>query len=497
MRLPEISLAKKGLLIAGVPLIFSLVSTATLIYLYKQAEVEASREHWTRSVLDETSNLVKFMVESTTMVIMDLALKQRNFVLQSAMSFKQMQSSLDSLRVMCKNDADALAHVSRLQAIKNEVLGVARQAIEVSDLADGMGPMQMMDLRQKVMDCFVRFKRELTQLREALLARKDEAPRLSANYRQALAVTLVVCVLGNVLISVFIAGFIARTITRRLEVIIENSHRLARHAPLLDKLPGGDEIAVLDSAFHDAVAALNTAEQREREATRVKKQLIATIAHDIRTPLSSVQATLALLGRGAWGELSDTARTKLSGTENEAKRLIRLFNDLIALEKNEIQVLNLERVPVSLDDLVGECTEAMKGLAKEADVSIEAHCPSLLVMGDRDRLQQVLINLLSNAIKFSPLHTVISVAVTSEPDYAEVTVSDQGPGVPPEHQEAIFQQFKQVRLQDATEKGGAGLGLAICKSIVEAHGGTLGVRNNLDLGASFWFRIPLVLQREG
>jgi signal transduction histidine kinase len=105
-------------------------------------------------------------------------------------------------------------------------------------------------------------------------------------------------------------------------------------------------------------------------------------------------------------------------------------------------------------------------------------------------LVQVLINLLSNAIKFSPDHGVVKVVIDNGADWVEVKVTDQGRGIPEEYKKAIFEKFRQVEIADAIEKGGTGLGLPICKLIVEKHGGSIGVLTEAGKGSTFWFRIP-------
>jgi signal transduction histidine kinase len=105
-------------------------------------------------------------------------------------------------------------------------------------------------------------------------------------------------------------------------------------------------------------------------------------------------------------------------------------------------------------------------------------------------LTQVIVNLLANAIKFSPNNSTITVAYKEISHFVEVRIKDEGRGIPPEHMSAIFERFSQVQASDHSEKGGKGLGLAICKSIIEAHGGSIGVDSEAGKGATFWFTIP-------
>jgi len=124
-------------------------------------------------------------------------------------------------------------------------------------------------------------------------------------------------------------------------------------------------------------------------------------------------------------------------------------------------------------------------------VSLECEASALLVLGDSDRLVQVLVNLLSNAVKFSPRGGVVRVEARKEGATAEVRVQDQGRGIPGSHHEAIFQRFQQVEAADSRQKSGTGLGLAIARAIVDQHGGSIGVESTVGKGSTFWFRIPL------
>jgi signal transduction histidine kinase len=109
---------------------------------------------------------------------------------------------------------------------------------------------------------------------------------------------------------------------------------------------------------------------------------------------------------------------------------------------------------------------------------------------DPDRIVQVLVNLLSNAVKFSPAGGTLTIGVTCDDAGAEFRVTDRGRGVPAAHRQAIFERFRQVEISDAREKGGVGLGLAICQSIIEQHHGTIGLHSEEGAGSTFWFRLP-------
>ncbi len=228
-----------------------------------------------------------------------------------------------------------------------------------------------------------------------------------------------------------------------------------------------------------------------RKLERLKKEFVATVSHELRTPLTSIRGSLSLLAGGALGELPDEARDVLAIAERNTVRLITLINDILDLERLEAGRMEMTITAVPLSGILGRSEESVHGMAAASGVVLEAGRAEVDVLGDADRLVQVLVNLLSNAVKFSPRNGRIVISTHLDGRMAEVRVQDQGRGIPASHREAIFQRFQQVEASDSRQKGGTGLGLAICRAIVEQHGGTIGVDSEVGKGSTFWFRIPL------
>lgn len=227
------------------------------------------------------------------------------------------------------------------------------------------------------------------------------------------------------------------------------------------------------------------------ELDRLKQQFVAMISHDLRTPLSAVQSTLALLGAGAWGSLSDTGQDKVGKAEDNLRHSIDLINNLLDLEKMESGTMDLNLREVLLIPLVQKCVDTVTPLAEPRGITINVPDDDLAVVAEERRLAQVLINLLGNALKFTPNKS--QVTVTCEPigQLIKVSVIDQGPGISASKKESVFQRFYQIKTRDQKHKEGTGLGLAICKAIVEAHGGTIGVDSEEGNGSAFWFTVPI------
>lgn len=235
------------------------------------------------------------------------------------------------------------------------------------------------------------------------------------------------------------------------------------------------------------VAMLDVSERHEIE--RLKREFVAMVSHDLKTPLSSVRGMLVLLSAGAAGELPPKAGPIVQSAEEQLERLIKLINDLLDVQKMESGKFSVELKDVSIRALLEESFDAVEQVADDSGVTIEISGGDERVLADPDRILQVIINLLSNAIKFSPRESKVNMRIVNEADFVEVRVEDQGRGIKKEFQETIFERFKQVEKLDSTEKKGTGLGLAICKMIVEEHGGSIGVVSEDGTGSTFWFRL--------
>lgn len=230
------------------------------------------------------------------------------------------------------------------------------------------------------------------------------------------------------------------------------------------------------------------------EIERFKREFIGVVSHELRTPLTSIRGSLKLMLTGALGSLSEQANKAITIAERSAGRLINLVNDILDMEKLESGKLEmvLEDTPVA--PVLERSLESVRAFADQANVTIELEPTDLVAHADGDRVVQVLVNLMSNAVKYSPKAGTVTVATVDKGKEVELRVIDRGRGIPPTHIDQVFEKFKQVDKTDATQKGGTGLGLTICKLIVEQHGGTIGVESELGKGSTFWFRLPKAVQ---
>lgn len=228
--------------------------------------------------------------------------------------------------------------------------------------------------------------------------------------------------------------------------------------------------------------------QALRETDRLKNEFLAAVSHELRTPLTVVLGALELLGKQG-GAVSDAGRRLVAQAERHAQRLTRSVSELLEIAQLQDAKVQLEREFVECDALLVDVASAHEPLA-------ETRSQRLVVEGepvprayvDRNRLQQVLGNLVSNAVRYSPEGATIGLAVCLRDKELVFSVTDQGPGIPPEERERVFDKFVRLR-RDRNVPGGTGLGLAIAKSLVELHGGRIWVEDG-PRGARFLFAIP-------
>lgn len=226
------------------------------------------------------------------------------------------------------------------------------------------------------------------------------------------------------------------------------------------------------------------------EVERLKTEFVSVVSHELRTPLTALRGSIGLLAGGVMGALPDDAMELLQIAERNTKRLISLVNDILDLERLQRGKLELFIQPVRALSIVDRSIESVKPYADQERIRLEVRCVDEVVLGDGDRLVQVLVNLLSNAVKFSPAGATVEIATEIEPAAVVFRVTDHGRGVPATHRRLIFERFGQVHMSDSREKGGTGLGLAISKAIVEQHDGVIGVESEEGRGSTFWFRVP-------
>ncbi|MBI1874352.1 MAG: PAS-domain containing protein, partial [Acidobacteria bacterium] len=230
----------------------------------------------------------------------------------------------------------------------------------------------------------------------------------------------------------------------------------------------------------------------ESDLDRMKSEFVSTASHELRTPLTSIHGALQLALAGSGHKLDEEDRELLRISLASTDRLVRLVNDLLDLSKIEAGRMPFDILPVDVRGLLEESARAMQGLASQRSASLVIHglpdAPA--VPGDHDHLMRVMTNLVSNALKYAPERSEVRLAAVPTSQGVEIRVEDQGPGIPANQLDRLFQPFSRVGIHERQTAGGTGLGLAISRAIVEQHGGKIWAERLEPRGTRFAFLLP-------
>jgi two-component system phosphate regulon sensor histidine kinase PhoR len=234
--------------------------------------------------------------------------------------------------------------------------------------------------------------------------------------------------------------------------------------------------------FHDLT--------RVKQLERTREEFVANVSHELRTPLSLIKGYVETLLEGA-RENPELTNRFLQTIQRNSERLQFLIEDLLTISELESGRLTMNVQPLPLAPLVDRVVEDYRVEARARGTLVQNEVPELVIRGDGERLQQVLGNLVANAIKYGRKEGTVTIgAEVHENGFTHVWVKDDGPGIPAEALNRVFERFYRVDKARSREAGGTGLGLSIVKHIVQSHGGTVWAASELGKGATFHFTVP-------
>jgi len=372
------------------------------------------------------------------------------------------------------------------------VIGVARFLQQRQDFEDATARSYQTEIEART-DLFQ--SRDAAAARATIVAQKRQRQvlrdEISSETRDTALLVGAGLIAGLTGAALLFTGLIA-SMRRPLEDLVDASGRLAGGD--LDarvQIGGLAETATLGGAFNEMAEELQRRAGERDQLDRMKDEFVLTASHELRSPLTSVQgfAELLLLEREKLDpKQAETVEVILDNT----RHLVRLLNDLLDLARSDAGRLTIKPVPTDAASLIEDAVRTMRGQfdsrRQRLALGFEPGLPQ--IEADRDRIRQVMVNLLTNANEYCPEGAGIEVKVRRAGADVEIDVIDDGPGIPAEQLEHIFERFSRGDAGETQRVGGTGLGLAISRSLIELHGGTIEAESTLGGGSAFRFRLP-------
>lgn len=472
------------LLLLAIPLICQLTTVGLLASSFATVDKNVDREIIAKRIVtlvEEINGLVsREMVEVTGT---HLLMRQKNDLSRAGLR-KSLEEKIAELGQLVKSDKMAETTFNRFATntrrfMDNWSVFWSEDILAITDLSQFTSRGEFAESMKVLYQELLGDSAHLTEMYGPMA--KELQPQ-AIQQRELVRKFILITICGNVLLVVAMAVITNRNTLARLGVLMRNIERFSKGRGNLETLEGMDELAELDRAFRDMSFERNRLEG-------VKQAMRAMVSHDIKTPLTSIALRLELLAKQYQ---SDTAIfQQLNLVHSEARRLQRLASTLLDVEKMDEGLLDLSLSEHQCDQIVTNAVMSVEAMAHSKGIRIIQNVERQSVRCDNERIIQVIVNLLSNAIKFSPRESSIEINVTAGPAGGmRCELLDEGPGIPPGKIDGLFSKFHQLEQPAELKKEGSGLGLYICKMLVQSHSGRIGCANRHSGGSCFWFELP-------
>lgn len=500
----NLKVAHQGLIIILIPLACELVALGMILYLLDQSNNAIKQEAVSKQIMEEANSLNKILYDGGEAMVQYFYTRDMTELAKFRNRADTMQRTFDKLEKLSKGNYERLERIYLLKRNSEKMMDIIfAQGLPKGPDDPAGKPGNIKRFRDRITNIYgpllATIEEIVAEERQSLEKRVQEG----REYAEKLKTVVMFAIAFSIAISIWLSLYFSRRITYRLGVVHGNLERFLKRQPLAAKVVGKDEIADLDRAFHDMTGTLERLEKS-------KQEFVSMISHDIRSPLTAVQGTLAVAAEGKFGKLDESGVKRLAGAERNIDTVMRLINDLLTIDKIDSGSLKLDYQPCELESLVDDAIATVTPLAEKRRIELANLCKPIELDCDAGRIEQVLVNLLSNAIKFSPEKERITVSSASDEETVTVRISDRGRGIPEGLREKIFDRFQQIEPGDDTDETGQvqgfGLGLAICRGIIDAHRGSIGVapadseasetepgtgsKTGITTGSTFWFTLP-------
>jgi len=296
-----------------------------------------------------------------------------------------------------------------------------------------------------------------------------------------------------VILIIFASSLVAHGITRPLSALVEGVKKVSvGNYNIMFRIKSKDEFGELAVAFNEMVLKLREQKEREDLIGKMKSEFISVAAHQLRTPLSAVKWILKMTLDGDMGEISSKQHSFLSKGYTSNERMIHLVNDLLDISRIEEGKFGFNISVNDLDKVIKEAIDSFEQQLNIRNIRLKyvPDTTSLLINFDNKRINMVLSNLIDNAIRYTPIGGEVVVSVKDKEDSMEVSIKDNGVGILKNQKDRVFSKFFRGDNVVKMQTEGTGLGLYLCKNIIEKHGGKMWFESKEESGSTFFFTLP-------
>lgn len=490
----KLTLTAKSLLLVSMPIVFEIGLVAAVLGLQHDTEAQAQRANETHQISQKLTAL-----SGQTFALWKVySVHKQSDIPDAAMAigfFKRYQSDIQpmllelsaqfqELKESVKDKPDLAARVLDAANSLSEIRNILEQAL--TDLKAG----RMDDVTsryRKSADRIIFLFQQLTEEEFDLVQRFERdysqvnSQKQIASHKLIVKAVLFICAM-NALFCLALALFLVKGIVNRIGIMQENARRLADNQTLNKPIGGHDELAELDQTFHSMADSLE-------ESARIRQELVNMLTHDLRSPLTSIQGSLALLDSEIEKERGVREKKLIDIAQRNSSRMMRLINDLLDIQKIKAGMMTFVKEKVCLAEVFEEVALSVSGWAEDNGIKIKCVDTAEFVIAEREKVERIIFNLVANAIKFSPKGGTITLSASSKDSLVQIDVADEGRGIPAEQMASIFERFQQL---DGDEKKfpSSGLGLTICQYLVTLQGGKIWVSSEVGKGSCFSFMLP-------
>ncbi len=449
----------------------------------------------------KTSGNSNTELDQILILLIDAETGQRGFLITGEEQYLEPYNaaigSVNTLIARLRSSSDS-AQLRQLDSLAEQKFAELKETIDLRREDTGFEAARNIVLSDKGKIIMDNIRELLDEMRNEELVLLEERSQVPEVQRRTTNILTMVIVLVTFIFGGFISFFTSRAISKPIEELHQATHQLEKgNFNVRVDIKTGDELADLGDAFNKTTEVLERTDEEHKQIDKAKTEFLSITSHELRSPMTPMKAQLQMLQQEYFGKLNNKQKESVDIVLRNTSRLDSIILDFLEISRIEAARLKFRFIKANLADYIERLVKEMKGFLPEKNIEIITKIGKLPTIEiDPDRVMQVLRNLINNAKKFSKENSKIFVNVELKDNKILFSVKDAGIGIAPENRARVFEPFFQEEQTMYRKYSGTGLGLPICRGIIEAQNGKIWVESQLGKGSIFYFTVPLKPVRE-